>query len=86
MTYEDAKEYAEDRQNSLTGSFGDVVEVEFFDAHMEIKWAFVEVKDDTVFVFSEHYPPIFQHVDETVRFRQTDFDGNEIKSWENEDR
>ena len=86
-TYQEVKEYAEKRNNEFkSGEFGDIVEVEFFDAEMKIRWAFVEKKDDFVFVFAEHYPPMFQHVDETKWFRQTDFDGNVIKEWENDDR
>lgn len=86
-TYQELKEYVEDRTESLeAGDFGNIVEVDFFDAHMEIKWAFVEQKGDFVIVFAEHYPPLFQHVDETIRFEERDFDGTVLKEWENDDR
>ena len=86
-TYQEVKEYAEDRKSGLkSGEFDDIVEVEFFDAYMEIRWAFVEKKDDFVIVFAEHYPPLIQHFDETKWFRQMDFDGNMKKEWENDDR
>lgn len=83
-TYQEAKSYAENKELKA-GDFGSVVEVEFVDAEMKIKWAFAEKKGEFVFVFAEHYPPIFQHVDETNWFRQKGFDGEVIKNWENDE-
>jgi hypothetical protein len=84
-TYKEIKEYAEDKKLNLrSGDFRYIVEVEFVDAEMEIRWAFVEKKGNFVIVFAEHYPPLIQHVDETDWFRQKDFDGNVEKEWKNE--
>lgn len=83
--YSELREYIDSQKEELDARDfgGDTVEVEFVDAYMEIRWAFVEKKGDFVIVFAEHYPPLFQHVDETKWFEQRTYEGETVKSWEN---
>jgi len=79
VKYSEAVEYAEKRKKELrAGGFENVVEVKFTDAYMEIRWAFVERYEDMVFVFAEHYPPFFQHVDETEWYKVKTPDGQVV--------
>lgn len=87
MNYSEAKEYAQARIDELrAGDFENVVEVNFADAYMLIRWAFVERREDMVFVFAEHYPPFFQHVDETEWYKVKTFDGEVLNEWDNPER
>lgn len=82
-----AKEYAENFYSDVkAGDLSSEVEVEFVDAYMEVRWATIERKGDFVFLFAEHYPPIFHHIDEVKWYKEKSMgEGDLLDSWENPD-
>jgi hypothetical protein len=86
-TFQKAQEYAENVVSEMeAGDFTSEVEIEFVDAYIEVQWATVERKGEFVFLFAEHYPPIFHHVDEVKWYKQRGMRERALlDSWENPD-